>query len=83
MTTVTIDEAHARLPEIIDHLQPGEQVTITAGGEPLAQVTKSVHAPSPSPVSTPRPGPGVCREMITFMSPDFDAPLEDMQEYME
>ena len=31
----------------------------------------------------PRPGPGACKGMILYMAPDFDAPLEDMKEYME
>ena len=31
----------------------------------------------------PRPGPGACKGMIVYMAPDFDAPLEDMKEYME
>ena len=35
------------------------------------------------PAKTTRPGPGVCKGMITYMAPDFDAPLEDMKEYME
>ena len=30
-----------------------------------------------------RPGPGLCKGMITYVAPDFDAPLEDMKEYME
>jgi hypothetical protein len=31
----------------------------------------------------PRPGPGACKGSILYMAPDFDAPLEDMKEYME
>ena len=31
----------------------------------------------------PRPGPGACKGMVLYMAPDFDAPLEDMREYME
>ncbi len=86
MTTVTIEEAQARLPEIIQHLRPGEEITITADGEPLAQVKKAGQAsrqPQPGTAQSPRPGPGLCKGMITYMAPDFDAPLEDMKEYME
>lgn len=36
-----------------------------------------------SAVPATRPGPGLCKGMITYMAPDFDAPLEDMKEYME
>ncbi len=35
------------------------------------------------PAKPSRPGPGVCKGMITYMAPDFDAPLEDMKEYMQ
>ncbi len=31
----------------------------------------------------PRPGPGLFKGIIKYMAPDFDAPLEDMREYME
>ena len=31
----------------------------------------------------PRPGPGAFKGIIKYMAPDFDAPLDDMKEYME
>ncbi len=31
----------------------------------------------------PRPQPGAMKGSILYISPDFDAPLEDMKEYME
>ena len=31
----------------------------------------------------PLPGPGALKGSILYMAPDFDAPLEDMKEYME
>jgi prevent-host-death family protein len=41
MTTVTLEEAQAKLPEIIRQMIPGEELVITDHGEPLAQVTKT------------------------------------------
>jgi antitoxin (DNA-binding transcriptional repressor) of toxin-antitoxin stability system len=38
MTSVTIEEAQANLPEIVRQLQPGEEITITENEQPLAQV---------------------------------------------
>jgi len=38
---------------------------------------------SETAVAAPRPGPGLCQGMIIYMAADFDAPLEDMREYME
>ena len=38
MTTVTIEEAQANLPELIDHLAPGEEVVVTRGEKPVARL---------------------------------------------
>ena len=38
---------------------------------------------SPKPALKLRPGPGLCKGSILYMAPDFDAPLEEMKEYME
>ncbi len=78
-TTITIDEAQARLKDLIHELTPGEEVVIT---EDLRPVARLVVEP-PGPARSPRPGPGLCRGMITYMAPDFDAPLEELREYME
>ena len=34
-------------------------------------------------IKVPRPGPGLLKGTILYMAPDFDAPFEDMKEYME
>jgi antitoxin (DNA-binding transcriptional repressor) of toxin-antitoxin stability system len=78
-TMITIDEAQARLKDLIHELTPGEEVVITEDHRPVARLVVE----QPSPARSPRPGPGLCRGMITYMAPDFDAPLEDMREYME
>ena len=76
MTSVTLEEAQARLSELLDLLQPGEEITITAHGHPVAQVRKVERTSWPSKAgSYQKPG--------FWMAPDFDAPLEDMKEYME
>ena len=76
MTTVTIQEAQAKLPEIIDHLHPGEEITITDHGVPLAQVKKTERKSWPSQA-------GTAKDQILWIAPDFDEPLEDFKEYME
>lgn len=38
MRTVTIEEAQARLPELIDQLAPGEEVMITYNQQPVAKL---------------------------------------------
>jgi prevent-host-death family protein len=78
-TIVTLDEAQAKLKDLIHRMAPGEEVIITENQQPVA---KLVSEPAKPPLKR-RPGPGLCKGMITFIAPDFDAPLEDMKEYME
>ena len=77
MTSVTIEEAQAKLPEIIQHLLPGEEITITEHGEPLAQVKKAELSTKPRL----RPPPGLGKGMITIVSDD-DEHLKDFAEYL-
>ena len=77
MKMVTLEEAQAKLPEIIGHLRPGEEVTILCQNEPIARIV----AGQPK-VRKPRQ-PGSARDKILYMAEDFDAPLEDFKEYME
>ena len=78
-TSVSVEEAQANVKELIHRLAPGEEVIITENQQPVAKLV-SEQLP---PAKPPRPGPGLCKGMITFIAPDFDAPLEDMKEYME
>ena len=78
-TTITVDEAQAKLKELIHQMAPGDEVIITENQQPVAKlVSEQPKAAKPS-----RPGPGLCKGMITYIAPDFDAPLEDVKEYME
>jgi antitoxin (DNA-binding transcriptional repressor) of toxin-antitoxin stability system len=78
MTFVTMEEAQANLPELIQKLAVGEEVVITENDQPVARLLAS------APVLTLKktrklgtlPGTGV------FMASDFDAPLDDFKEYM-
>jgi len=75
--TITVEEAQAKLKELIHQLAPGEEVIITENQQPVAKLVSEPAKPKQ------RPGPGLCKGMITYIAPDFDAPLEDMKEYME
>ena len=75
MSTVTLEEAKAHLDELIEHLQPGEEILIMDQGRPLAQVKKAERNSWPC-----KAGSAAGKIQI---APDFDEPLEDFKEYME
>jgi prevent-host-death family protein len=77
VTILTLGEAQARLSEVVHRLTPGEEVVITDNNEPVATL---IGKPT-KPAKPSRPGPGLCKGLITFMAADFDAPLEDMKDY--
>ncbi|HEX3068900.1 MAG TPA: type II toxin-antitoxin system Phd/YefM family antitoxin [Thermoanaerobaculia bacterium] len=78
MTTISIEEAQAKLPDLIHHLHAGDEVVITENDQPVARL---VPAPSES-LHKPRQ-PGMLKGSVLYMAPDFDAPLEDFKDYME
>jgi antitoxin (DNA-binding transcriptional repressor) of toxin-antitoxin stability system len=41
MTTVTMEEAQANLPKLIEHLIPGEEILITHNEQPIARLMAS------------------------------------------
>jgi prevent-host-death family protein len=75
--TITIDEAQARLRELVHQLAPGEEVVITENQQPVAKLV------SEPPKAKPglRPPPGLGKGFITVISDD-DEHLEDFGEYM-
>lgn len=75
--TVTVEEAQARLKQLIDNLAPGEEVILTENQQPVAKLVSQRHA------RPPRPAPGLGKGSILYMVPDFDEPLEEFKEYME
>jgi antitoxin (DNA-binding transcriptional repressor) of toxin-antitoxin stability system len=76
MASVTIEEAQAKLPQLIESLTPGEEVVITRDGQPWAQVKKTERTSWPCQA-------GSYRKAEFWMAPDFDAPLDDFKEYVE
>jgi len=77
MVTVTIQEAQAKLPDLIHKLPPGEEVVITENNQPVAKLVSEVPKPNPGP----RPPPGLGKGYITILSDDDDH-LKDFAEYM-
>jgi len=52
MPTVTLEDAQARLPELIEHLRPGEEVIILRGEEPVARLVGAAKPARGSPGRT-------------------------------
>lgn len=74
MATVSLEEAQARLVELIESLQPGEELTIMQGGLPIARLRKTDDVAGPCKAgSYAKPG--------FWMAPDFDGPLDDASDY--
>ncbi|MBC7821938.1 MAG: type II toxin-antitoxin system prevent-host-death family antitoxin [Planctomycetaceae bacterium] len=42
MSTVTLEDAQAQLPELIEHLAPGEELVITRNARPVARLVGPV-----------------------------------------
>jgi len=76
MTTITLEDAQQRLPELIAETPPGEEVAITQGDRVVARLVAVEEVPR-----KPR-RPGSAAGSILYMAPDFDEPLEDFKEYM-
>lgn len=79
---IDVEDAQARLKELIHQLAPGEEVILTENQKPVAKLVGTPASPFPA-TERLRLGPGLCKGMITYMAPDFDAPLEDLKEYLE
>ena len=74
MTVVTVEEAQARLRDLIAELQPGEEIVIDQDGSPIATLTRNGLSAWPCQ-------PGSARHLPHWMAPDFDATPDDFSEY--
>jgi prevent-host-death family protein len=76
MSSVTVQEAQAKLSELIHGLTPGDEVLITENNQPVARLTRTelkIEWPCKA---------GSAKGKIVI-APGFDDPLEDFKEYME
>ena len=72
--SITVEEAQAQLKEIIDHLASGEEVIITDRQQPIARLVATRSSERKL---------GTLKGTVRYMAPDFDAPLEEFEEYTE
>lgn len=77
MTTATLEDVQARLPEILAGLAAGEHVVITRDGHPVARLVAE------EPLKREPRKLGTLKGTVLYMAPDFDATPDDFKEYME
>jgi prevent-host-death family protein len=73
--TITVEEAQAKLKELIHQLAPGEEVVITENQQPIAKLVGE------QPSKRKSRQAGRCKGMITQLVED-DEHLRDFAEYM-
>ena len=83
MTTITLEDAQSRLPEIARTVESGETVVVTRDGEPILDLV-----PHPKPATARKGGidweggrrfleeRGIS-EFFTYVAEDFDDPLPE------
>ena len=67
-----IAEAKARLPMLVRETLAGTEVIIAKDNKPLVKLV---------PLAGGRWKPGSGKGQVLYMAPDFDAPLEDFEDY--
>lgn len=77
MAIVTIQEAQARLPDLIHKLTSGEEVVITENSVPVAKLIGEPLTRTPGM----RPPPGLGKGCISIVTEDDDH-LKDFADYM-
>ncbi|MDF1579010.1 MAG: type II toxin-antitoxin system Phd/YefM family antitoxin [Desulfobulbales bacterium] len=75
MTQLNIAQAKAHFSELIQKAMLGEEVIIAKDHRPLVKIV-------PLPQSQKQRNPGSGAGQLKYMAEDFDAPLEDFEEYM-
>ncbi|MEO8493528.1 MAG: type II toxin-antitoxin system prevent-host-death family antitoxin [Planctomycetota bacterium] len=75
MTIISLEQAQAKLSELIANLAPGDEVVITKDNQPVAQLVGCAEAKKRQL--------GTMKGTVAYMASDFDAPLDEFKEYME
>lgn len=90
--TVTLEQAQAQLAGLVHQLSKGEEIIIVENDRIVARLIGERRS------GGQRLGPGLCKGMISFkespckvgsargkiqLASDFDAPIDELKEYME
>lgn len=71
MSQFNLAEAKARFSKLVQKAMLGEEVIVAKENKPVVKIV---------PLKPPKRNPGTGKGI--WMSPDFDAPLDDLKEYM-
>jgi prevent-host-death family protein len=74
MKTVTVHEAKTHLSRIIREALAGEEIIIARGSTPLVKIV-------PLEPQKKKRTFGCAEGIVSYIADDFDAPLEDFEEY--
>jgi antitoxin (DNA-binding transcriptional repressor) of toxin-antitoxin stability system len=74
-TTLAVEELQLSLAELLDQLQPGDEIILTRNQQPVAKLIGE------QPKPQKRREPGLCKGMITIVADD-EEHLNDFAEYM-
>ncbi len=74
MVVVNMHEAKTRLSELVRLVESGEKVVLARNGTPVVELV---------PATQPRKREGGFWKGQVWMSPDFDAPLPEFEEYTQ
>jgi prevent-host-death family protein len=69
-------EAKTRLSELLDKVERGQRFQITRHGKPVAELSPVVHKKKKRRF-------GCGKGLVSYISADFDEPLEDFKDYMQ
>ena len=72
--TLSLEKAQSTLADIVHQLSPGDEIVITENDRPVARILPAFPTPQKRQL-------GTMRGSVLSMSPDFDAPLNDFQDY--
>lgn len=74
MTLVSLEQAQANLPDLLHNLVPGDELVVMENDKPIAKIV----TPEPRPESRRL---GTMAGTVLHMAPDFDAPLDEFQDF--
>lgn len=77
MHQISLEDAAARLPQLVAEAGNGEDVILMQNNQPVARLV-----PVAPTVSRPRREPGSARGIILHIADDFDATPEEFEEYL-